>query len=111
MIEPWMTKLSREYGCCIAAKLGDSGSLVYGGEALHHVPIVPVRATDTTGAGDGFCGGFLAGLVDGRSPTECAAMGSSRRPLSSRRGERWRPENRQSGSAMTGFRSDLPNSE
>ena len=76
MIEPWMTKLSREYGCCIAAKLGDSGSLVYGGEALHHVPIVPVRATDTTGAGDGFCGGFLAGLVDGRSPIECAAMGT-----------------------------------
>ena len=33
-------------------------------------------ATSPTWAGDGFCGGFLAGLVEGRSPAECAAMGT-----------------------------------
>ena len=59
-----------------AIRLGDRGSLVCGGDALYRVPIFPVHAIDTTGAGDGFCGGFVAGLVDGRSPVECAAMGT-----------------------------------
>ena len=31
---------------------------------------------DTTGAGDGYCGGFLIGLIAGRPLSECAAMGT-----------------------------------
>jgi ribokinase len=35
-----------------------------------------VSVVDTTGAGDAYCGGFLAGLVAGRPVAECAAMGT-----------------------------------
>ena len=77
-IEGWIAEQARAFGCHVAAKLGDRGSLVCeaGGVALYHVPVVPVRALDTTGAGDAYCGGFLAGLVDGRPVAECAAMGT-----------------------------------
>lgn len=37
------------------------------------VPILPVTAVDPTGAGDAFCGGFLAGLV-GTGDALCAAV-------------------------------------
>jgi cytidine kinase len=35
-----------------------------------------VEVLDTTGAGDSYCGGFLAGLVAGRPAVECAVMGT-----------------------------------
>jgi ribokinase len=37
----------------------------FGGEVL---PSIPVRAVDTTGAGDCFCGVFAAGLAEGLDP-------------------------------------------
>ena len=77
-MEGWIAGQARAFGCHVAAKLGDRGSLVCeaGGVAFYRVPVVPVRALDTTGAGDAYCGGFLAGLVDGRPVAECAAMGT-----------------------------------
>ncbi|MBE3559887.1 MAG: carbohydrate kinase family protein [Ktedonobacteraceae bacterium] len=53
-------------GCC----LRDAGD-----GAIHHIPAVPVRATDCTGAGDSFVAGFIAGLVSGRSAREAARLG------------------------------------
>lgn len=48
----------------LVAKLGAEGSLHRDADgALHWLPVFPVRAVDPTGAGDAFCGGFLAGLV------------------------------------------------
>lgn len=62
----------------ICAKLGASGSLVVdrasGRTVL--VPVVPVAARDPTGAGDAFCGGFLAGLVATRDPVVAACFGT-----------------------------------
>ena len=54
------------------------GSLVCDGPhaSVLHVPALSVEVLDTTGAGDSYCGGFLAGLVAGRPVVECAVMGT-----------------------------------
>ena len=47
----------------IILKRGGEGCDIYGSDgATIHVPVVSVRAVDPTGAGDAFCGGFLAGV-------------------------------------------------
>ena len=62
----------------MVAKLGERGSLVCDAESgvLIHTPAHRVQVVDTTGAGDGYCGGFVAGLAAGRPLAECAAMGA-----------------------------------
>jgi ribokinase len=47
----------------VVIKLGGEGSIVYDArqDRLCHVPIYPAAVRDTTGAGDAYCGGFLAG--------------------------------------------------
>lgn len=77
-LEGWVVDQARGTGCHVAAKLGDQGSIVCeaGGSVLHRVPIFAAAVVDTTGAGDSYSGGFLAGLVAGRPVAECAAMGT-----------------------------------
>ena len=62
----------------VAVKRGKHGSLVYDRDcdALWRIPAVPVAAVDTTGAGDAYCGGFLAGLVATGDPLEAALWGT-----------------------------------
>ncbi len=59
-------------------KLGRRGALVYERAAgrRHAIPAVPVAVIDPTGAGDAFCGGVLAGLVEGRGVLESVARGA-----------------------------------
>lgn len=40
------------------------------------VPAAPVHLVDSTGAGDAFCAGVIAGLVRGRTPTAAAQLGT-----------------------------------
>jgi len=47
----------------IALRMGADGSLVYDGIRLHRVPSVRATVVDTTGAGNAYCGGFLAGYI------------------------------------------------
>jgi sugar/nucleoside kinase (ribokinase family) len=47
----------------VAIKLGADGSFVADASCEAAVPSVSVRAVDSTGAGDAFCGGFLAGYL------------------------------------------------
>jgi ribokinase len=51
----------------VVVTMGESGALVVAHEETAHVPAPRVRAVDTTGAGDAFCGSLAAGLAGGLS--------------------------------------------
>ncbi len=72
----WLRAQAMAHRCHMGVKLGERGAVVCDAmtNALYRIPAYPARVIDTTGAGDGFCGGFIAGLVAGKSVTECAAM-------------------------------------
>lgn len=74
----WIAEQAGRHRCHVVAKLGGEGSLVCDGQSgqLYRVPAYPAAVLDTTGAGDAYCGGFLAGLVAGCSVEDCAAMGT-----------------------------------
>jgi ribokinase len=56
----------------VVVTLGADGCLVIVGGDTVHVPAVPVRAVDTTAAGDAFCGGLADALAGGASLQEAA---------------------------------------
>lgn len=59
----------------VVLKLGAEGSLIHDRDTDRMVRISPLPGpvVDTTGAGDSFCGGFLAALLQDRSDLEGAA--------------------------------------
>ncbi|RDJ27761.1 carbohydrate kinase family protein [Bosea caraganae] len=63
----------------VAVKLGGKGSLVWDRQAGRAVavPVLPTQAVDPTGAGDSFCGGFLAGLVETGDLVKAACFGTA----------------------------------
>jgi sugar/nucleoside kinase (ribokinase family) len=55
----------------------EKGCVVVEGEATWEAPAFPIeRLVDTTGAGDMFAAGFLAGLARGRDMTTCGRLGA-----------------------------------
>jgi ribokinase len=62
----------------VAVKMGPQGVLVWDrvARAPVAVPAAPAATLDPTGAGDGFSGGFLAGLVETRDPVMAARFGA-----------------------------------
>ncbi|MEM1344979.1 MAG: adenosine kinase [Pseudomonadota bacterium] len=73
-LEAALTAVGRDVAMA-AVTLSEEGAVVVVGAERHAVPADPVAVIDTTGAGDLFAAGFLAGLVSGRTPAECARMG------------------------------------
>jgi len=73
-----MRRLAAQGPHVVAVKCGEQGSYVYDRErgTLWHVPRLDVPATDTTGAGDAYCGGFLAGMVQTGDALEGALWGT-----------------------------------
>lgn len=63
---------------CVVLKLGARGQYVYDTASRRRwqVPAYPVEAIDVTGAGDSYCGGFLAGLGQTDDPLEAALRGA-----------------------------------
>lgn len=57
-------------------KTGGEGSWVMQGEQVVNVPVKTIRPVDTTAAGDYYAAGFLFGLQQGASLTQCAQLGS-----------------------------------
>ncbi|MCB9675847.1 MAG: adenosine kinase [Alphaproteobacteria bacterium] len=60
----------------VVVKLGKRGSLVRSGEQRIEIPVHLVEAKDTTGAGDAYAGGFLAGLSRGWDLERCGRLAS-----------------------------------
>jgi len=62
----------------VVIKMGAEGSLVYetAGDRLTHVPAYPAQVQDVTGAGDAYCGGFLAGYLITSDPVAAAQHGT-----------------------------------
>lgn len=58
-----------------AITLSDEGAVIVRGAERIRVPAKPVSVVDTTGAGDLFAGGVLAGLAKGADLETCAKMG------------------------------------
>jgi sugar/nucleoside kinase (ribokinase family) len=72
-------------GSRVAVKLGPRGVLVGGGPGsagLHQVSLPPVTPVDTTGAGDCFNAGLIAGLLRGLPLPRAAALGCATGALS-----------------------------
>ncbi len=68
-----------EYGCdVVVIKRGGQGQAIYDVKGKHkwEVPAYPARPADPTGAGDAFCGGFLAGFRKSYDPVEATLYGN-----------------------------------
>jgi sugar/nucleoside kinase (ribokinase family) len=67
----------------VTLRMGGEGSLIYNraeGSGPHFVPPVPAAVVDPVGAGNAYCGGFLAGWLewgDLRQAGRCAAVAGS----------------------------------
>ena len=58
----------------IVLTLGKDGAIYVEGDEQHFQPIFPVKAVDTTAAGDTFTGYFLAGLMEGMPMADVLKM-------------------------------------
>jgi ribokinase len=73
--------LARGVGA-VALTLGEQGCLLVEGDSVTEVPVEPVRAVDTTGAGDAFVGALATFLAAGRSPVDAAERSNAVAALS-----------------------------
>jgi sugar/nucleoside kinase (ribokinase family) len=74
--EAGLAKLARQVPLLVVTRSEKGALAVSGGERVG-VPAEPVEAVvDTTGAGDQFAAGFLAGHVRGESLETCLRMGA-----------------------------------
>ena len=64
-------------GVVAAVTRSEKGSIVIKGESKVEVPAFPISGlVDTTGAGDLYAAGFLAGLAHGKDHAACARLGA-----------------------------------
>ncbi len=59
----------------VVATLGEEGAIVGSGDRIETFPAPSVEVIDTTGAGDAFCGAFVARLARGDDPFTAATYG------------------------------------
>jgi len=71
-------------GPAMVVKLGARGALCADGARWHRVRLRPLTPVDTTGAGDCFNAGLIAGLLAGLALPEAAALGCAAGALSTR---------------------------
>jgi sugar/nucleoside kinase (ribokinase family) len=74
-----MAEALGEFGCeFIVVKRGARGQMLYDSisKKKWEIPAYPARVVDVTGAGDSFCGGFLAGYQKSYDPLRAVLHGS-----------------------------------
>jgi sugar/nucleoside kinase (ribokinase family) len=74
-----MAERLTDSGCeIVVIKRGSLGQLLYDGTIRRRweIPAYPARVADPTGAGDAFCGGFLAGYIGTYDPVQAALQGN-----------------------------------
>ena len=78
--DPWeMAEALGGFGCeLIVIKRGGRGQMLYetASRKRWEIPAYPARVDDLTGAGDSYCGGFLAGYLKSFDPVQAALFGS-----------------------------------
>ncbi len=60
----------------VCIKMGEAGSVLLRDGTLRRIPPYPADCADTTGAGDAFVSGFIAGITLGYDPEKCCALGN-----------------------------------
>jgi sugar/nucleoside kinase (ribokinase family) len=74
-----MAESFSDFGCPIVViKRGAAGQYIWDRDrsCRWHIPAYPARVRDVTGAGDAYCGGFLAGLQETGDALEAGLRGS-----------------------------------
>jgi hypothetical protein len=74
-----MMETIADYGCeIVVVKRGERGQYLYdrATRTKWEIPAYPARVVDPTGAGDSYCGGFLAGYRKTYEPLQAALYGS-----------------------------------
>ncbi len=69
--------IHRAWGCDAIVTLGADGATAVLDGTAHRVPAVPVAVVDPVGAGDGFCAGYLAALLEGAGAAERLRMAAA----------------------------------
>lgn len=73
-----MAEKLRSYGVKnVVIKAGEKGCAARGENEGFFMESLPVKAVDSSGAGDSFVSGFLSALLDGKSFRECCASGTA----------------------------------
>jgi ribokinase len=71
-------RLLMHSGCGTAViKMGDAGCIAADGTGLYCMPAIPTRLVDATGAGDAFCGAFLAQWLETGDLATALAWGTA----------------------------------
>lgn len=60
----------------VCIKMGEEGSVLLREGKLHRIPPCHANCADTTGAGDAFVSGFIAGITLGYDPEKCCVLGN-----------------------------------
>lgn len=69
-------RLDAWHPAAVAVKVGALGSVVRRDGRTRHIEAAPAEVVDPTGAGDAYCGGFVAGWLQSRSVAVAAACGA-----------------------------------
>ncbi|MCM8757313.1 MAG: carbohydrate kinase family protein [Candidatus Omnitrophica bacterium] len=60
----------------VALKMGEKGSFIMNRQTKRYFPVLPIEVVDTTGSGDGYVAGFLAGLLRNLPFESCGLLGN-----------------------------------